>query len=113
MSNLFKQKYLDLYCLYLYFLCISYTNVVIKTTTRIILTTFLFVGIIAAAVIGVIFYNPTISLPAFTGFKSESGSYLFPTLFITIACGAVSGFHSLVSSETSSKQIKNEKICYK
>ena len=34
---------------------------------------------------------------------------LFPTLFITIACGAVSGFHSLVSSETSSKQVKNEK----
>ena len=73
------------------------------------LTTFLFVGMIVAAVVGVLFYNPTISLPAFTGFTSETGSYMFPTLFITIACGAVSGFHSLVSSETSSKQIKNEK----
>ena len=73
------------------------------------LTTFLFVGMIIAAVIGVVISNPTISTPVFTGFVSESGSYLFPTLFVTIACGAVSGFHSLVSSETSSKQIRNEK----
>jgi carbon starvation protein len=48
------------------------------------------------------------NLPAFAGFE-VSGKYLFPTLFVTIACGAVSGFHSLVSSETSSKQVKNEK----
>ena len=64
---------------------------------------------IIAAVIGVVISNPTISTPVFTGFVSESGSYLFPTLFVTIACGAVSGFHSLVSSETSSKQVRNEK----
>ena len=48
------------------------------------------------------------NLPAFVGFE-VNGNLLFPTLFITIACGAVSGFHSLVSSETSSKQVKNEK----
>ena len=48
------------------------------------LTTFLFVGMIVAAVVGVLFYNPTISLPAFTGFTSETGGYMFPTLFITM-----------------------------
>ena len=63
---------------------------------------------IVAAVVGVFVSNPTITSPAFTGFKSATGSYIFPTLFVTVACGAVSGFHSLVSSETSSKQIRNE-----
>ena len=60
------------------------------------------------AVLGVVAANPAMNLPAFTGFE-VNGKYLFPTLFVTIACGAVSGFHSLVSSETSSKQVKNEK----
>ena len=72
------------------------------------LTTFLFIGMIVAGVVGVFVSNPTITSPAFTGFKSATGSYIFPTLFVTVACGAVSGFHSLVSSETSSKQIRNE-----
>lgn len=72
------------------------------------LTTFLLVGMIAGAVIGVFVANPTMNLPAFTGFE-VNGKFLFPTLFVTIACGAVSGFHSLVSSGTSSKQISNEK----
>ena len=67
------------------------------------------VAMIIAAIVGVFISNPQISTPLYTGFTSESGSYLFPTLFVTIACGAVSGFHSLVSSETSSKQISNEK----
>ena len=48
------------------------------------------------------------NLPAFSGFN-VGGKSLFPTLFITIACGAVSGFHSLVSSGTSSKTVRNEK----
>lgn len=66
----------------------------------------------AMAFIGIIIFCPDMNLPAFTGFKIVQGkvtSYLFPTLFVTIACGAVSGFHSLVSSGTASKQIKNEK----
>ena len=65
-----------------------------------------------AAFVGIIIYNPSMNLPTFTAFKIESGntvSYLFPSLFVTIACGAVSGFHSLVASGTASKQIKNEK----
>lgn len=72
------------------------------------LSTFLLVGMIIGAVLGVFIAHPAMNLPAFNGFE-VSGSKLFPTLFITIACGAVSGFHSLVSSGTSSKTIKNEK----
>ena len=63
---------------------------------------------IASGVLGVIFTNPSIELPAFNGFV-VNGQPLFPILFITIACGAVSGFHSLVSSGTSSKTVSNEK----
>ena len=72
------------------------------------LSSFLLIGMILGAVVGIVVAHPAMNLPAFTGF-SVNGSNLFPTLFITIACGAVSGFHSLVSSGTSSKQIKNEK----
>ena len=63
---------------------------------------------IAGAIIGIFVSNPSCNLEAFTGFNVD-GQYLFPILFVTIACGAVSGFHSLVSSGTASKQIKNEK----
>lgn len=72
------------------------------------LSSFLLLGMIASGVIGVIFTNPTIELPAFVGFEVNDKP-MFPILFITIACGAVSGFHSLVSSGTSSKTISNEK----
>ncbi|EEP53492.1 carbon starvation protein A [Clostridium butyricum E4 str. BoNT E BL5262] len=72
------------------------------------LSTFLLIGMIVGAVLGIVVANPAMNLPAFSGFE-VNGSMLFPTLFVTIACGAVSGFHSLVSSETSSKQVKNEK----
>lgn len=72
------------------------------------LSSFLLLGMLAGAVIGVLVANPTISMPAFVGFEVK-GLSLFPILFITIACGAVSGFHSLVSSGTSSKTIDNEK----
>ena len=71
-------------------------------------TTFMLLGMIIGAVVGVIAEHPTMKLNAFNGFNVD-GSYLFPTLFVTIACGAVSGFHSLVSSGTSSKTISNEK----
>ena len=72
------------------------------------MTTFMLLGMIIGAVVGVIAEHPTMKLNAFSGFNVD-GSYLFPTLFETIACGAVSGFHSLVSSGTSSKTISNEK----
>ncbi|MGN0143231.1 MAG: carbon starvation protein A [Roseburia sp.] len=72
------------------------------------MTTFMLLGMIIGAVVGVIAAHPSMQLNAFNGFN-VNGSGLFPTLFVTIACGAVSGFHSLVSSGTSSKTISNEK----
>lgn len=104
--------YLDktswIYIIFVYIFFASVTPMWLLKQPRDYLTTFLFIAMIAAAVIGVFISNPQISTPAYTGFTTTSG-YLFPTLFVTIACGAVSGFHSLVSSETSSKQIANEK----
>lgn len=76
---------------------------------RDIMTTYMFVGMIAGAVLGLVVAHPSMNLPAFTGFTNESLGNLFPILFVTVACGAVSGFHSLVSSGTSSKTIGNEK----
>ena len=102
-----KQTWIYLVFVYIFFT--SVTPMWLLKSPRDYLTTFLFIGMIAAAVVGVFMSNPTVTVPAFTGFKSATGSYLFPTLFVTIACGAVSGFHSLVSSETSSKMVKNEK----
>ena len=72
------------------------------------LNSYLLIAMIVAAVIGVFAARPEVNLPAFSGF-TVNGQTLFPFLFVTIACGAVSGFHSLVSSGTASKQIKNEK----
>lgn len=73
------------------------------------MTTFMFAGMIVGAVIGLFVAHPNMNLPAFTGFYNETSGSLFPILFVTVACGAVSGFHSLVSSGTSSKTIANEK----
>lgn len=73
------------------------------------LSSFLLIFMIIGAVVGLVVAHPAIEGNAFNGFTNASGQYLFPTLFITIACGAVSGFHSLVSSGTSSKTISNEK----
>ena len=73
------------------------------------MTTFMFGAMIAGAVIGLLVAHPTMNLPVFTGFNNASLGTMFPILFVTVACGAVSGFHSLVSSGTSSKTVENEK----
>ena len=73
------------------------------------MTTFMFVAMIIGAVVGLLVAHPTMNLPVFTGFTNEKLGTMFPILFVTVACGAVSGFHSLVSSGTSSKTISNEK----
>ena len=77
------------------------------------LNSYLLIAMIVGSVLGICVYNPSMNLPSVTAFKltaaNGSVSYLFPALFVTIACGAVSGFHSLVASGTASKQIKNEK----
>ena len=71
------------------------------------LSVFLLLGMIFGGAIGIIIANPEIQMPMFAGWTVRDHP-LFPILFITIACGAVSGFHSLVSSGTSSKSIANE-----
>ncbi|MFR8841927.1 MAG: carbon starvation protein A [Faecalibacillus intestinalis] len=109
MFPVYATKTTWVYVVFVYIFFASVTPMWLLKTPRDYLTTFLFIGMIVAAVIGVFVSNPTITTPAFVGFKSASGSYIFPTLFVTIACGAVSGFHSLVSSETSSKLVENEK----
>lgn len=73
------------------------------------MTTFMFAGMILGATVGIVVAHPTMNLPAYTGFTNENMGSMFPILFVTVACGAVSGFHSLVSSGTSSKTIANEK----
>ena len=73
------------------------------------MTTFMFAGMIIGAVVGLVVAHPTMNLPAYTGFKNAKMGDMFPILFVTVACGAVSGFHSLVSSGTSSKTVSNEK----
>ena len=73
------------------------------------MTTFMFAGMILGAVIGLLVAHPKMNLPAFTGFHNDTLGDLFPILFVTVACGADTGFHSLVSSGTSSKTISNEK----
>jgi carbon starvation protein len=69
---------------------------------------FLLYGFLAAAAIGLVFGGLRVRAPAFLGFTSPGHGSLFPILFVTIACGACSGFHGLVCSGTTSKQLQNE-----
>lgn len=71
---------------------------------------FLYVTL-ALGLVGVILKPGGAEYPAFIGFTSEKGLPLFPVLFVTVACGACSGFHGIVCSGTTSKQIGNEKDC--
>jgi carbon starvation protein len=76
------------------------------------LSTFLKIGTIVGLAIGIVFVSPHLKMPAFTQFVDGSGPVwsgnLFPFLFITIACGAVSGFHALIASGTTPKMLENE-----
>ena len=65
-------------------------------------------AILGLGILGMLFANESIQMPAFVGWESEKLGMLVPFLFITVACGACSGFHSIVSSGTTSKQIKRE-----
>lgn len=70
---------------------------------------FLLYGFLAAGVIGLLFGRLTVSAPAFLGFSNLERGPLFPILFVTVACGACSGFHGLVCSGTTSKQLTSER----
>ena len=98
----------------IYIMVASVCPVWILLQPRDYLSSFLLYFMMIAAVIGIIGAHPTLDIPAFTGFvdtiaptgKSLGG--MFPALFITIACGAISGFHSLVGSGTTAKQLDRE-----
>lgn len=98
----------------IYIAIASVTPVWILLQPRDYLSSFLLYAMLVVAVIGVVGAHPNINpdlFPAFAGFAVDSGNgvqYLFPILFTTVACGAISGFHSLVSSGTTSKQLDKE-----
>ncbi len=98
----------------LYIAIASVTPVWILLQPRDYLSSFLLYAMLAVAIFAVVVGHPTFdaSFPAFGGFAVDNGNgtqYLFPVLFTTVACGAISGFHSLVSSGTTSKQLDKEK----
>jgi carbon starvation protein len=96
-----------IWVLFLYCAVASVTPVWILLQPRDYLNSFLLYAVLAAGLAGVFFFRPTIQFPMFTQFRTELGP-LFPILFVTVACGAISGFHSLVASGTTAKQLNSE-----
>jgi carbon starvation protein len=72
------------------------------------LSSFLLYALLIAGVVGIFAANPKIEYAAFTSFRVEGKGMMFPMLFVMVACGAISGFHSLVSSGTTAKQLDKE-----
>lgn len=97
-----------IYIILTYAVLASVTPIWALLAPRDFINTFLLLAIMLSAVIGIVIAAPSVNIPAFNGFK-VGNNYLFPILFVTVACGAISGFHSLVASGTVSKQISNEK----
>ena len=102
-----KQTWSYITFIYIFFAAV--TPIWILKQPRDYMTTFMFIAMIACAAIGLLVAHPAMNLPVFTGFNNAKLGTMFPILFVTVACGAVSGFHSLVSSGTSSKTVSNEK----
>lgn len=96
-----------LYMVFAYIFVAAVAPVWVLLQPRDYLNSYLLLAMIAAAAIGILFTNPTVTLPVYTGF-TVNGQYIFPFLFVTVACGAVSGFHSLIASGTTSKQLSSE-----
>ena len=91
-----------------YIFIASVTPVWILLQPRDYLNSFILYVILLVGVLGVVFYRPEIKADAFTGFFDKDLGWLFPILFVTVACGAVSGFHSIVASGTTARQIDKE-----
>ena len=96
-----------IYLLLVYVFFASAMPVWILLQPRDYLSSFLLYTALGGAVIGILLGAPKLQLPAFTSFHQPVG-YMFPMLFVIIACGAISGFHSLCSSGTTSKQLDKE-----
>lgn len=97
-----------IYLLLLYAFFASVTPISMLLQPRDYLNSFLLYGLILSAVVGVFIANPEIVMDNKVHLSSENLGYIFPVLFVTIACGAISGFHSLVASGTTSKQLDKE-----
>jgi carbon starvation protein len=97
-----------IYVLLAYAFIASVAPVSMLLQPRDYLNSFLLYGLILAAVVGVFVANPTIVMDTEIHVSNETLGFIFPVLFVTIACGAISGFHSLVASGTTSKQIDRE-----
>jgi len=72
------------------------------------LNSFLLYGLMILGVLGIVWANPEVKMTSNISYSTETLGYIFPVLFVTVACGAISGFHSLVSSGTTSKQLDKE-----
>ncbi len=88
----------------------SVTPVNVLLQPRDYISSFLLYFGIIAGLIGIVVVHPAVNVASFGGWSSEAGGWLWPMLFVTIACGANSGFHALVSSGTTSKQLPNERF---
>ncbi|MGE5647978.1 MAG: carbon starvation CstA family protein [Acidobacteriota bacterium] len=100
------------FCVIVYGFAASALPVWLLLAPRDYLSTFVKLGVVLMLAIGILFVRPDLELPAFTRFTDGTGPIfagkIFPFCFITIACGAVSGFHSLISSGTTPKMIAKE-----
>jgi carbon starvation protein len=96
----------------LYALVASILPIWVLLTPRDYLSSYMKIGTIAALVVGIIWVHPNLQMPAFTAYIHGGGPIipgkLFPFMFITIACGAISGFHALVASGTTPKLLDKE-----
>ena len=112
-GNIFDLEGLSIaWAVMIYGFIASVLPVWLLLTPRDYLSTFLKIGTIIALALGIVIVGPKLQMHAVTRFIDGSGpvfsGHLFPLLFITIACGAVSGFHALISSGTTPKMVENE-----
>ncbi len=99
------NKSVWLYLILIYIATASVTPVWVLLQPRDYLNSFFLLALIILSVFGVVFASPEIKMPAFTSFVVNGDKYLFPYLFITVACGAISGYHAMFASATTSKQL--------
>lgn len=95
--------------LLVYIFIASVTPVWILLQPRDYLNSFLLYAVVLLAIIGVFVAHPAVNMPAFVAWNIPGLGPIFPVLFVTVACGAISGFHSIVASGTSAKQLSSEK----
>jgi carbon starvation protein len=94
--------------LFAYIFIASTVPVWVLLQPRDYLNSFFLYALMLAGLVGIFFAAPTINIPAFNSFSLDKVGYLFPALFVTVACGAISGFHSIVGSGTTAKQLNKE-----